>query len=580
MQDRVKALLKRNEDLKKQRQYWFPLYEALARYVFQRKQNFTTDRAEGPFLLNQVYDSTAIHAAHMMASSILGQVWPNPFESFEFVPQVAQEDAVFSDAFDMMTTVNEVMPANLAIPEAGVMTSFGEAILDAVVFGTGGIVVQETGDIKVPIVCKAVDAKCASYAENEHGQIDTVYQEKEFTVATLVQRYGLENVSEKIRKLYEAPDGKHLDEKVKVLHVIEPRRERNPLKLGNQDMPFASIHIEIDQKHLLLESGYEENPVIIFRFWKNVGEVLGRSPAMDALADIRALNKLVEIFEKTGEMGLDPPKLVATDDIVGAGKIPWGPGAWIATHKSGLTGTDKGGRAIEPVMTVTNPSWAIQQISNLRDNIQQYFMLDKLTDLSNRSRQTLGEANIRNELRQFMTGPMLTRLIVELVGPFLDRCFNILLQLGAFGVIEGSRQDMQLQMAGISPKYISQDFMMHRMGGLKGYRINYISPAARLMKLEEAQGLDSLTQFVLMLAQVQPDVVHNFDFDEAVRTRQRLSGASQKILRSPAKVRQLREQAAAAQAQQMQVAQEMGQASTFAEAAKGVKDIGAAGLNL
>lgn len=574
VEKRVKTLLQRNEDLKRQRQYWFPLYEALAKYVFQRKQNFTTDRSEGPFVINGVFDSTAIHAAHMMASSILGQVWPNPFESFEFVPQVAQEDAVFSDSYDMMNTVNEVMPVNLAIPEAGVMTAFWEAILDAVVFGTGGIVVQETGDLKVPIVCKAIDAKCASYAENEHGQIDTVYQEKEYTVASVVQRFGYESVSEKVRKLYDT--GKHMDDKVKVLHVIEPRRERNPLLLGTQDMPFASVHIEIDQKHQLLESGYEENPVIIFRFWKNVGEVLGRSPAMDALADIRALNKLVEIFEKTGEMALDPPKLVATEDILGGGKIPWGPGAWIATHRSGYTNTNGSGtRAVEPVMNISNPSWAIQQISNLRDNIQQYFMLDKLTDLSNRSRQTLGEANIRNELRQFMTGPMLTRLIVELVGPFLDRCFNILLQLGAFGVVEGSRQDYQMQMAGIAPKYLSEDFIKHRMGGLKGYRINYISPAARLMKLEEAQGLDNLTQYVLMLASIQPDVLHNFDFDEAVRTRQRLSGASQRILRSPAKVQQMRQAAAQAQAEQAQLAKEMGQAAAFADAAKGVKDIGA-----
>ena len=575
----IKALLKRNEDLKRQRQYWFPLYEALARWVMQRKQNFTTDRTEGPFLLNQVFDSTAIHAAHMMASSILGQVWPNPFESFEFAPQVAQEDAVFSDSYEFMNTVNEIMPINLAVPEAGVMTAFWESILDAVVFGTGAIVVQETGDIRTPIVCKSVDAKCASFAENEHGQIDTVYMEKEFTVASLVQRYGYDNVSDKVKKLYDTKDGTHLDDKVKVLHVIEPRRERNPLKLGTQDMPFASVHIELDEKHLLLESGYKENPVIVFRFWKNVGEVFGRSPAMDALADIRALNKLVEIFEKTGEMGLDPPKLVATEDILGAGKIPWGPGAWIPTHRSSYSGTDRT-KAVEPVLTVTNPSWAIQRISDLRDNIQQYFMLDKLTDLSNRSRQTLGEANIRNELRQFMTGPMLTRLIVELVGPFLDRCFNILLELGAFGVIEGSRQDYELQMMGIAPKYISEDFIKHRMGGLKGYRINYISPAARLMKLEERQGLEAVTQFMLMLAQANPQVLHNYNFDESLRQSQRLSGASQKILHSPAKVEQIRQAEARAQEQQMQLAQDMGQAEAFSKAAKGVKDIGSTRLAL
>lgn len=565
----IKAILDRHEQLKRKKQFWFPLYQALAQFGLQRKLYFTVEQAEGPFLLNKVHDSTAIHAAHLMASSILGQIWPNPFESFEFVPQVAQKDAVFSDAYDMMNTVNEVMPVNLAMAEAGVMTAFHEAVLDAAVFGTGAIIAIETKDYRCPVIAKALDAKTLSIAENDSGQVDTVYMEKQFNVGKLVQRYGYAACSERVRKLYD--QGK-LDEKVKVLQVIEPRRERNPLKLGVLDAPFASIHIEVDEKHILQESGFNEMPVIVFRFWKTVGEVQGRSPAMDALADIRALNKLVEIFEKAGEMGLDPPRMISTEDVLGAGKIPWGPGIMIPVHATGRLGSDR--KPIEPIITVTNPGWAQQRITDLRDNVMQYFMLDRLSDLNNRSRQTLGEANIRNELRMYMVGPHLIRILVEMVTPFLDRAFNILLEMGLFGVVRGSEQDIQLQMMGMEPKYLSDDFVNHRSMGLKGYRINFISPAARLMKLEEGQGLDQLTQYMLMLAQANPGVLNNLDFDEAVRSKQRLTGASQKVLKSPAQVQQQRQADAqqAAQMQEMQMAQ--AQAVAFRDAAKGVKDIG------
>jgi len=567
----IDTILSRHESLKRKKQYWLPLYQALAQFVMLRKQYFTTDQAEGPFLVNKVFDATAIHAAHMMASSILGQIWPNPFESFEFVPQVAQEEEAFSDAFDMMNTVNEVLPVNLALAEAGVMTAFLEGIMDAVVFGTGALAITETKDYKTPISVKSLDSKTMSFSENDQGQVDTVYMEKEFTIGTLVQRFTYEAVSANSKTLYD--QGK-LDEKIKVLHLIEPRRERNPLKLGTLDMPFASIHIELGQKHLLQESGFNEMPILVFRFWKTTGETQGRSPAMDALPDIRAVNKLVEMFELAGEMGLNPPKMISTEDVLGAGKIPWGPGANILTHTSGrMAGA---GKPIEPIITVTNPSWAQQRISDLRDNIMQYFMLDKLSDLSNTSRQTLGEANIRNELRMFMTGPLLTRLLVELVSPFLERSFNILLEMGYFGVVRDSMQDYQMQQAGLEPTYISEDFIAHRTNGLKGYRINFISPAARLMKLEESQGLDTLTDYMERVAQFDPTVIDNFNFDESLRAKQRLSGASQKVLYSPAQVAKKRQDRQIAQAEAQQLQTEQVQAMTFKDAAKGVKDIGSA----
>lgn len=567
----IKTLLQRHETLRRKKNFWFPLYQALAQYVLLRKQYFTTDNTDGPFLVNNVFDATALHSAHMMASSLLGQIWPNPFESFEFVPQIAQEDEVFSDAFEMMNTVNEVLPTNLAVSEAGVMTSQHEALIDLVVFGTAALVITDTGDFRTPIRFRAIDAKTMTIDEGESGAVDTVYTEKHFTIGSLVRRYGYANVSNRSQKLYDA--GK-LDEGVKVLRAIEPRRERNPLKLGTGDTPFASIHIEMDQKHLLQESGFVELPIIVIRFWKNVGEIYGRSPAMDALPDIRALNKLTEMFERTGEMTLDPPKMISSEDVLGAGKVPWGPGVWIPIHASGRLGGDR--RPIELIPPTMNPGWAEQRIADLRSTVKEHFMLEVLTDLNNRSRQTLGEANIRNELRMFMAGPLLIRLLVEMIGPSLDRSFNILLERGYFGVVRGSIQDLQMQMRGVQPKYISDDFIESRTKGLKGYRLNFISPAARLMKLEEAQGTERLTAFVTSASQFKPEVIDNLNFDEAARAMQRLSGASQKVLYPPGFVDMRRRQRAQAQQQMLRAQEAQAAASVLKDAGSGIKDVSSA----
>lgn len=566
----IAKVIERNTQLKNDKAPWLPLYQALAMYCFLRKQYFTIDNLKSPFMFNNIYDSTAPHSANMLAASLVGQIMPNPFESFEFVPQVAQKEGTYDDSYDFFQTVNEVLPNVLALPEAGLMTALMECITDMGVFGIGGIAVEETGDFAIPIRYYSVDAKVMSVDENQYGQIDTVYMERELTVVKVVDKYGFDNCSDKIQKMYLGRQ--QLDERVKILHAIQPRMERNPLMLGTMDMPFTSLHIELDTKHLLKESGYKEMPIIVGRFSKNVNEVQGRSPAMSALPDIKAVNKLVEMFERAGEMGLDPPKTISAEDVLGAGKIPWGPGVDIPIRINSRLGTDKR-PPIEILQTVQNPGWALQRIQSLQENIERYFMLQYLTDLNNTSRQTLGEADIRNEKGMYITGPILTRLLLELESPALDRSFNICLEQGRFGVVKGSVQDFRLQSMGIEPKYISDKFIAYRMNGQKGYRLNFISPAARLMKLEELQGNEQLVKSTGEIAQFKPNAWDVINEDELVRSNQRLGGASSKVLNSPDKVDQIRQARAQQHQQEQQMQAHMAAAATLKQAGSGVKDL-------
>lgn len=566
----VNRLVGRNQELVTLKTPWLPLYQSLAMYCLLRKQYFTIDSLKSPFMLNSIYDSTPGNSAHFAASSIVGQIMPNPYESFEFVPMVAEGDEIADDTYEFMETVNDVMPHILNMPDAGAQNSLMECVLDMVIFGIGAVCVDDVkASITTPIRYYAADAKVMNIDENQWGSVDTVYLNKEMSVMKVVDKYGFDNCSKQIQAVYEGPGR---DQKVKILHAIQPRLERDPLKLGNLDMAYGSYHVELDSKHVLKESGYNEMPVIVSRFWKIVGEMQGRSPAMDALPDIRALNKLVEMFERAGEMGLDPPKMISSEDVLGAGKIPWGPGVDIPVHWNARMGTDRM-KPIEIIQTVQNPSWALERIRDLREFIQQAFMVQQLTDLNNTSRQTLGEAQIRNELRMFQIGPILNRLLSELLGPLLERSFNILLARGFFGVVRGSAQDYRLQAAGITPKYISQDFINKRQMGLKGYRINFISPAARLMKLEEKQGLQELMATVQQMGQGGwPNAYDLINADEFIRISQRLSGANGRALNSPDAVKKLRQARAQQSTQQLQMQSQMAQAGALKQAGSGVKD--------
>ncbi len=570
----VEAIFRRYSNLKQKQDLWIPTYEILAQYILMRKLYFKNDIQAGPFVFNLTYDGTAINAARVMAASIFGQVWPSASESFEFVPEVAQSDT-FSffedDTFEFFQDVNLVLSTQLSRPDAGFLKAVHEAIMDLIVFGTACIQVIDTGDIRKPLRYKALDAKTVVFDEDEAGNINTAYIKHYLTVASAVEKYKYENCSKELRAKY---DAKQLEERVEVLQAILPRMQRDPFKLGNKDFAFCSLHMDITHgKHVLLNSGFQEMPVIGIRFYKNSNEILGRSPAMDAISDIKELNKEVEMYSKAGEMALNPPKLLSQEHVLG-GKPKWKPGEWILTHSTGRLGSDR--PPVEAALTVSNPSWARERIMDLREQVQNHFLIDRLTDLNNRSRQTAGEAQIRNQLRTHIIGPILNRILVEGLQPILDRSFNILLEHGFFGVVRGSMQDFQMQMAGIQPKYLSEGFIDARLSGIKGYRTNFICPAARASHQEEMTGMLQLRQFLNEVAPIKPEVLDLFNFDEWARREHFVSGASLKILNSDSQVQQTRQQMAQLQAKQQQEAEIAQAAEVLKSAGQGVKAFGGA----
>jgi hypothetical protein len=567
--EQLNTILKRHEDLKNIKVPWLPLYQSLAMYIFLRKQYFTIEYLKTPFMLNFVFDSTAIHAAHMLAATLLGQIMPNTQEYFELVPDADDEDDVDDETYKMFDRFNCTLPAMMAKPESRLYPSREEQLLDLGVFGIGSICVDEdVNDRNTPLRYYSADAKVMCVDENQYSNIDTIYMEKRENVIKVVDRYGYDNCSKNVRELY---DKRNFDYEVKILHIIEPRHERDPMKLGNMDMPWRSLHIEMDSRNVLRESGFRELPIIVARFWKNVNEVQGRSPAMDALPDIRALNKLVEMFEKAGEMSLDPPRVLSAEDVLGAGKYAWGPGVQIVRHFSGRMGTDK----IPPVelLPITaDLATSNNRILDLRENVKEYFMINYFTDLNNTSRQTLGEANIRDEKGMFITGSVLNRILSESDVPLIDRSFNVLLRNGHLGVIPNSVQDIRARMRGEQPKYLTPWFIKQRLMGKKGYRLNFICPAARLMKLEQAKGVGTLITSVQNLSTWRPDAANAINTQRTVRIIQETSGAPRDVLNTPQEIKQIQDIQNKQAAQRQQEQSALTQAHTAKLAGQGAKE--------
>lgn len=528
----IQQVLRKHKKLKEEKQPWNNHYQIIGEYIRIRKQNFTSTQVQGGFLVDDIFDSTAPMSNVKMAAAFMGALWPNGAKSMRIVqPHAIAESPEIKEYFKEFTTR---LSLAMDSPKSGLALSLDEYAQDQGAFGTCGVAVFEEDDIDHPISYTTWDVKTMCIDENSKGVVDTVYNEKTYTVRDLVDKYGLKNVHENVRKAY---DNMKYDDKVNVLHAIEPRIKRNKKKKGNKNMPYASYHIDLDNKFLMKESGFEEFPVIVARFSKCPDEKYGRSPSMLALPDILELNAIRESRMLAVEKNLDPPIMVYDDGSLGGGEIDTSAGSVTVVSVSGRI---SGQRPVEPLYTVGEMQSTQLHIEELKQTITQQYYLDRLLDLNNETRMTLGEAQIRNKLRGDSLSAIFSRQELEFFTPLIERSINIMFNKGLVGVRRGSPEEALAQLRGEKPLIIPDAIQRRIDEGREAYEIQYVSPAKRMMQAEEVQGIMTTWEFAGNLAGAAPDIIDHLDPDETIKRLAELTGAPSEIIRDLQSVKAIR----------------------------------------
>lgn len=548
MANKVATLLSRHKKLQSEKAVLNGVYSLISEYVFNKKYNLAGTPNGGLFVDGDIYDNTGLRANSIMSNVMVNNLWPNGPRTFRVRKTWDTPDT--KENKEWFRWVNSQMYSVMDNSRAGLVTALDEYMLDQGSYGISGIYVSEVDtDLTCPIRYTAWDIKSMCVDEGPDGLIDTVFVEITMTIRNAVREYGLENLGQKTQKAF--IDG-NLEDKIKILHVIEPRIERNPRKYGVKDMPIASIHIEVDSRKIIKESGFEEMPVFVGRFIKVLGEKYGRSPAMVAMPDILEANATREAISIATEKQLDPPLAVYDDGSLGGGSIETSAGA---INVFSVSGRINNGRPIEPLYTVGELQSSYNHIETLKETINNHFYLDRLLDFNNETRMTLGEAQLRNALRGQSLGTFYARQEMEVITPLIKRTFNILLKKGLFGVIQGSYEEIELLKQGIKPIYIPNNIVQRILGGLDIYELDFISPAKRTMQSEELQGTIETVNLAVGVASALPEILDNIDGDKMLRRIAKLSGADEDLLKDMETVQALRKARAEQQAQIMQLEQ-------------------------
>jgi hypothetical protein len=515
--DLTKDLLKRFGKLVTQRQTWESHWQEVADYMMPRKADVTKQRSKGDKRSELIFDSSPLHAVELLSASLHGMLTnpSTPWFSLRF-KNVDTGDA--DEANEWLQDTTEKMYD--AFNRSNFQQEIFELYHDLITFGTASMFIEEDADDIVRFSTRHIGEIYIS--ENNKGRIDTVFRKFKISARAAIQQFGEKNVSNTLRGVAM----KDPYEEVTILHVVYPRENYDPKKKDAKNMPFASCYIELDNKHEISQSGFNEFPYVVPRYLKASFEIYGRSPAMTALPDVKMLNEMSKTTIKAAQKQVDPPLLVPDDGFI----LP------VRTVPGGLNFYRAGTRdRIEPLNIGANNPLGLNMEEQRRNAIRDTFYVNQLM-MQNGPQMTATEVVQRNEEKMRLLGPVLGRLQSELLRPLIDRTFAILLRKKIFRP---------------APQFLSgQDI-----------QIEYVSPLAKAQRSSELQSVMRAIEIFGSLSKISP-VFDHIDIDALVTYLADIVGVPAKVLNSKAQVNAIRQkkQQEMMQQQQMQQLQQVAQA--------------------
>ena len=365
-------------------------------------------------------------------------------------------------------------------------------------------------------------------ANGPRQNVTTKYREFVLTVAQVAEQFGVSNCSETVQGAMRT-GGAMLAREVKIGHGIEPNSSMLPGAPGIDGMPYREIYWELGsgQNYVLRIKGFQECPFIAPR-WDIIGnDAYGRSPGMDALGDIKAL----QVEQKRKAQAIDKhvnPPMIADVSLRNepASMIPGG-----VTYVSTTSGV-----GFKPAYEIAPDfSGLAEDIKEVQERIKTTFFNDLFMMISQLDTvRTATEIDARKEEKLIQLGPVLERFENEALDPAIDRTFNIMLR--------GKLLPPIPQVLAVKGSHI---------------KVEYVSMLAEAQKAVSTAAIERLAAFVGNITAVDPHAIDNIDTDEAIDTYADLLGVDPKILRSAAKVQAIRDAKMKAVQQQQQMQQTM-----------------------
>lgn len=523
--------------------YWRELSDV---HLAHRGRFLTSDRNKGHKRNTKQMNNTSRLAVRTIASGMMAGITSPARPWFRLRtsdPMLNENAAVKEWLHDVEGKMRDVFSGS------NLYNSLHVTYSELAVFGTASMGVFS--DFENVIWCKPYTVGSYMLGMNSKNVVDTHYREFELTVAQVVDRYGYDNCSRKVKQQW---DKGTTEAWVKVVHAVEPNDNRDNVSPLAKHKRFRSVHYEAEGskekgQKFLRESGFDTFPMLTPR-WDVTGEdVYGTDcPGMIALGDTKSL-QLAErrSYQAVGKV-VNPPMQAPSSlrNKVSEGNLVEGAIVYVDDTTAG------GLRSIYDYRPDLN---AIEmKIDKGEGRVKRAFYEDLFLMLagSDRRQITAREIAERHEEKLLQLGPVLERLHNELLDPLIDRVFNLMQEAGILPVPPEALQDKEIN-------------------------VEYVSVLAQAQQMVGVTAIERTVGFVAELSAAFPDARHKLNAQQAVDDYANAMGVSPHIIRSDDETAEIiRQEQEAIQKQQM--AEQMQQSVDMAQQASQMDTSGQNGL--
>ena len=508
---KAELVIKRFDRLKSNRSNWDQVWQEVMKYVVPRKAWVTRTReVMGERVDTDLYDTTARRANQILAAGFHGNMTNPATKWFNLRLQDPILNRVNEVKLWLADSENKVLDV---LNSSNFNDQIHEAYIDLGSVGTCCILEEE--DPYDIVRFTAVFIEEIVIDEDSDGRVKTVYRKFKLSAQAAFDLWGERSGP----KTLECIKDDKWDEKVTFIHCVQKRDVFNPNSDRSVDLPYESVHVEVDSRKVIAEGGFREFPYMVTRFNKVAGDIYGYSPGVVLLPDIKMVNAMAKTLLKAAQKIVDPPLIMPHDGFLLPLKtIPGG-----INYKLSGSKDDR----IEPLETKGNIPIGRDMLNDYRTAIHNGFFTDLFLLLADRKNMTATEVQERIAEKMIMLGPVIGRMQSEMLDPIIGRTFGILLRQGVLSQPPDALRGREMV-------------------------IEYVSPLALAQRREAVTSVSSLLQLTSGVAQFIPEVIDKIDGDKVIDEAAEIFGVSPELIRDAKQVAGIRQQRAELQKEQAQ----------------------------
>jgi hypothetical protein len=286
-------------------------------------------------------------------------------------------------------------------------------------------------------------------------RINTMFRTWQMTVGTVVEAFGLEKCSERVRRAYS--EGKY-SVRVMVTQAVEPNRKRlysgSQPAFGHRGMPYTACWFETNcteaEPGFLRESGYDDFPVVGYR-WQTRGEdVYGEGPALDAAGAAFALQK---VERRKGQL---VDKVTAPATSIPAALLRKKNSLSLNANERIFLPTGAAQQKLEPIYVPEQGALDVvfRYAQDYANEVQRDMFADLFMLIANRGdngdHETATEIVQAHEERLLQLGPVYELLVDEYLDPTAMLGYNTLIRYGRLPPPPPEMEGLELRIEFIS----------------------------------------------------------------------------------------------------------------------------------